>query len=208
MQYRQREVLAMTMPRHSSHRPAARLHRVAARGFTLIELLVTFVLLSVMLALAAPSFLTFQRNAELTSAANSFMAALSAARAEAMKRQLRAFVVPMSGTNWASGWRVFVDVDSNVVAGSIAAAGSDIVVSEQGALPSTVAITSSTFPVDGSTAYVMFNGNGSVTLVDKTFQNGSLEMSNGTESRRIIANPTGRLRVCKPSETGCGAGDL
>jgi type IV fimbrial biogenesis protein FimT len=182
--------------------------RAVARGFTLIELLVVLVLLAVMLALAAPSFMTYQRNAELTSAANSFTAALSAARAEAMKRQVRSFVVPMSGTNWASGWRVFVDADSNVVAGSIAAGSGDIIVSEQGALSSVVGVTSSTFPVDGTTAYVMFNGNGSMTLVDKTFQTGSLELSNGAESRRIIANPTGRMRVCKPSETGCGASDF
>jgi type IV fimbrial biogenesis protein FimT len=187
---------------------SGRKHEVLARGFTLIEVLVVLVLLGVVMLLAAPSFMSFQRNAELTSSANSFMAALSAARAEAMKRQLRTFVIPVTGTNWASGWRVFVDTDSNVVAGSIAPGTGDTIVSEQGPLSSMVAITSTTFPVDGSTAYVMFNGNGSMTLVDKTFQNGSIELSNGTESRRIIANPTGRMRVCKPSETGCGAGDL
>ena len=186
-------------------------HRVPAnrsRGFTLIELLVVFALLSVLLVLAAPNFMTFQRNAELTSAANAFTASLSAARAEAMKRQVRAFVVPMSGSNWASGWRVFVDVDSDVASGSIAPGGSDIVVAEQPALPSAVAVTASSFPLDGSTAYVMFNGNGSMTNIDKTFSDRSLELSNGTESRRIIANPTGRLRVCKPSETGCGESQL
>jgi type IV fimbrial biogenesis protein FimT len=182
---------------------------VIARGFTLIELLTVLILLSVMLTLAAPSFMTFQRNAELTSSANSFVAALSAARAEAMKRQLRTFVVPaVPGTNWASGWRVFVDNDSDVVAGSIVAGASDAIISEQAALPSTVGVTSSTFPVDGTTAYVMFNGSGSMTLIDRTFQTGSLELSNGTESRRIIANPTGRMRVCKPAETGCADGDL
>jgi type IV fimbrial biogenesis protein FimT len=183
-------------------RPAG---RAVARGFTLIEILVVFVLLAVMLVLAAPNFMAFQRNAELTSASNSFMAALSAARAEAMKRQLRAFVVPVTGNNWASGWRVFIDADSD--ASPTYAASNDLLVAEQGALPNTLGVTSSSFG-DGTTAYVMFNGNGFMTLVNNTFQNGSLELSNGTDSRRIVANPTGRMRVCKPSETGCGESDL
>lgn len=179
-----------------------------ARGFTLIELMVTLILLSVMLTLAAPSFMTFQRNAELTSASNSFVAALSAARAEAMKRQLRTFVVPLSGTNWASGWRVFVDANSDVVSGSISAGAGDTIVSEQGALPASVGVTASSFPVDGTTAYVMFNGSGSMTDIDRTFADRSIELTNGTESRRVVANPSGRMRVCKPSETGCGESQL
>ena len=197
----------------NAHRPnphaLATVRHAAARGFTLIELLVVLTLLGVMLMLAAPSFLTFQRNAELTSAANSFMAALSAARAEAMKRQLRTFVVPASANNWATGWQVFVDVDSNVTAGSVSAGTGDLVVAEPVGLPTTIGISSNTFG-DGTTTYVMFNGSGFMTLIDKTFQTGSLELSNGTssENRRVIVNPTGRMRVCKSSETGCAAGDF
>jgi type IV fimbrial biogenesis protein FimT len=173
--------------------------RYVARGFTLIELMVTLILLGVMLTLAAPSFMTFQRNAELTSATNSFVAALSAARAEAMKRQLRTFVVPLSGNDWASGWRVFVDADSDVTSGSIAPAGSDIIVTEQAALPSSVGVTSSSFPVDGAKPYVRFNGSGGMTDISTgAFAGGMLDLSNGTESRRVIAGPTGRTRVCKP----------
>lgn len=193
------------------HHPVlrSRARRAAARGFTLIELLVTFVLLAVMLTLAAPSFMTFQRNAELTSAANSFVAAMSAARAEAMKRQRPAFVVPRSGTSWATGWFVFVDTNSDIVpGGNVEPSAGDTVISEQAALPSSVTVTASSFPVSGATAYVRFNGSGSFTTLANGFQSGSLTLSNGTaESRRIIANPTGRLRVCKTTETGCGETD-
>lgn len=194
----------MSPIRHPPLRSKQCLGRKAEPGFTLIELMVTLVLLAVLLTLSAPSFIAYQRNAELTSAANSFVAALSAARSEAMKRQVRAFVIPLSGTNWATGWQVFVDADSSVTSGSIAPAAGDLVVAQQAALQNGVVVTASSFPVDGTTAYVMFNGNGSMTLLDKTFQPyGSLELTNGTESRRIIANLAGRLRVCKPSETGC-----
>lgn len=181
--------------------------RFGSRGFTLVELLVTFVLLAVLLTLAAPNFIMFQRNAELTSSANSFVAALSAARAEAMKRQLRAFVIPGDGssasTNWATGWTVYVDANNNTTAGSLLPDASDIIVSRQGALPATVAVTSSSF-LDGTAAYVMFNGSGFMALVGTTFSTDrSIEITNGSENRRIIASPSGRLRVCKSGETGC-----
>lgn len=184
--------------------------RTASHGFTLIELMVTLVLLVVMLTLAAPSFLTFQRNAELTSTANSFVGSLSAARAEAMKRQLRAFVIPgdcaTASTNWASGWCVYVDVNSNTTAASLLPDSSDIIVAKQGPMPSTVAVASSTF-LDGTSAYVMFNGSGFMALVGSAFSTDrSIEIGNGNDTNRlVIASPSGRLRVCKSGETGCSA---
>lgn len=183
------------------------IRKAAGRGFTLIELMVTLVLLAVMLTLAAPSFLTFQRNAELTSTANSYVAALSAARAEAMKRQLRAFVIPGDGssasTNWATGWVVYVDTNTSATAGSLLPDSSDTIITKQGPMPSTVAVNSSSF-VDGSSAYVMFNGSGFMALVGSAFSTDrSIELGNGTEIRRVIASPSGRLRVCKTTGTDC-----
>ena len=187
--------------------PGLLLRRAAQRGFTLIEVLVVLVLLAVMLALAAPSFMSFQRNSELTATANSFLAALSAARAEAMKRQLRAFVIPGDGssasTDWSTGWTVFVDVDSNAT-GAPLPSSADLVISRQAALPSTVAVNTSaatTGFADGGVNYAMFNGSGFMTLIGGSFPtNGvhALDLTNAIETRRIIANTTGRLRVCRP----------
>jgi len=183
--------------------------RAAFRGFTLIELMVTLVLLAVMLTLAAPSFLTFQRNAELTSTANSFVGSLSAARAEAMKRQLRAFVIPgdcvTASTSWATGWCVYLDTNTSTTAASVLPDSGDIIVAKQGPMPGTVAVASSTF-LDGTSAYVMFNGSGFMALVGSAFSTDrSIRMSNGTSEadRLVIASPSGRLRVCKFGETGC-----
>jgi type IV fimbrial biogenesis protein FimT len=178
------------------------------RGFTLIELLVVVALLALMLTLATPSFMTFQRNSELTSSANSFLAALSAARAEAMKRQLRAFVIP-NGSNWQSGWTVFVDANSNVTTSAMSMEPSDVLVFSHEALPSSVVVDTSggaTSFDDGGVKYAMFNGSGFMTLVGGSFPTGgvhSLDLTNGTETRRIIGNTTGRMRVCKPTDTGC-----
>jgi type IV fimbrial biogenesis protein FimT len=194
-----------------------RLRSAVQRGFTLIELLVVLVLLSIMLLLAAPGFMTFQRNSELTSTANSFVAALSAARAEAMKRQLRAFVIPGDGSSassdWATGWTVFVDVDSNVTSAAVLPGSGDIIVSRQGAMPASVAVNASvdsTAFTSGGVTYAMFNGSGFMTLIGGSFPtNGvhALDITNATETRRIIANTTGRLRVCRPADAGCNITD-
>lgn len=189
------------MPRAQRHPKSRR-----GRGFTLIELLVVFVLLAVLLTLAAPSFIAFQRNSELTATANSFVAALSAARSEAMKRQLRTFVVPKTAGDWSSGWTVYVDVDSSSTTADLSLSAGDVTIAEQDALPSTIALTIGAAPdgfTDAGARYAMFNGSGFMTLISNAYQANSLEFTNGTESRRVIASPTGRLRVCKPAEAGC-----
>lgn len=55
-------------------------------GFTLIEMIVTLAVLSILLALAAPSFQAMVANAQLRSTAESVMAGLQLARAEALRR--------------------------------------------------------------------------------------------------------------------------
>ena len=85
-----------------------------AFGFTLIELMVTIAIAAILLTVAVPSFTTYLRNAELTSASNNLIATINTARGEAMKRNRRTMVVPTSnGTDWTTGWVVFVDLNGN-----------------------------------------------------------------------------------------------
>jgi type IV fimbrial biogenesis protein FimT len=181
------------------------------RGFTLVEMVVVMAMIAVLLGLATPTFITMRRNAELVSTSNEFLAALSAARAEAMKRQLRAFVVPADGTNWTSGWIAFVDINSNAAGTPAMEPGVDFEIVRHEALASSLSTPTSTGVTNflsGGVPYAMFNGSGFMTLLGGAFPAGgvhAIDLYNSTDTRRIIANTTGRMRVCKPDAATCSA---
>ena len=192
--------------------PMLRHPRCRVSGFTLIELLTTVAIIVIILTLAAPSFTAFQRNSELTGVANTILSSLSAARSEAMKRGRNTYVVPSAdctnwGDDWTKGWVVFVDQN-----GDQALDSSDVVLSCEPKVPEAVtAITGSApegFQDAGGKLYLMFNGSGYPKLLSGAFQSSSLDFTNGSETRRIISNPAGRLRVCKPADAGCTAASL
>lgn len=192
------------------------------RGFTLIELLVTMVIGVVLMMVAVPSFTTYKRNAELTSATNTLLAAINAARGEAMKRGMNAMVVPTdNGSDWSTGWVVFVDKSRNQVYDN---ANTDTTVLTQSALPSYITVTG-TGNASGTGAYIMFDASGYAKsksasgggAMGSTAGNLSLTLTrNDTtgsdvsdQTRIILIANTGRARSCKPkgsTDTSCQAG--
>jgi type IV fimbrial biogenesis protein FimT len=58
------------------------------RGFTLIELLVGLSIVGIVLAIGAPSFATYLQGSKLAHAAQSYLAGIQLARAEAIRRNL------------------------------------------------------------------------------------------------------------------------
>ncbi len=175
-------------------------------GFTLIELMVTVAIAAVLLVVAVPSFVSFQRNSELTSATNSFVAAVNAARGEAMKRGMNAMVVPTTGTDWSTGWTVFVDQDRS---GGLNTG--DTTVLQQPAFPSYLSATGQGTASE-TPAYIMFDASGYAKT--KTAGFGALTMTiarsdvgdtaQTAQTRRIVIAKSGRARACRPStDTTC-----
>lgn len=186
-------------------------------GFTLIELLVTIAIAAIAMAIGIPSFLTFQRNAELTSASNGLIAAINAARGEAMKRNLTTYVVPVDPGNWASGFTVFVNKKTTV--GPTYSDGTDLLISKQSTnLPPYLTVTGAGATATGSTPFLRFNGSGysvdgtgfvgnAITIKRNDIVNAADQLKN---TRNVIIARTGRVRVCIPqstSDNGCRTDD-
>ena len=85
-------------------------------GFTLVELVVTIAIAGILIALAAPSFVTTTQKMRALGEANGFANDLQFARSEAIKRgQPVSLCVSSNGTSclttgtWQQGWIVFAD---------------------------------------------------------------------------------------------------
>lgn len=89
-------------------------HLKKYRGFTLLELMVTLAVAAVLLTTGIPSFVGLMKDNRLTAQVNEFVAAVTLARSEAIKRGVQVRVTSVSGANdWSGGWRVWVDLNSN-----------------------------------------------------------------------------------------------
>lgn len=181
------------------------------KGFTLIELIVTMAIGILLMMIAVPSFTSFQRNAELTSATNTLLASINAARSEAMKVNANAMVVPTNnGTDWTTGWIVFVDNNRSQNYTS-----TDTLVLSQSAMKSYFNVTGNG-TANASPPYIMFDSSGYAKTKTGGFSPLTLEITRnditGTDllgqTRRIKIASTGRARSCKPisaADTNCSA---
>lgn len=162
-------------------------------------------IVAILMILAAPSFVKFQKNNELTSVMNNLSSSLTTARAEAMRGGGTTIVMPIA-SNWAKGWTAFVDTDND----QVYTAGTDKMLDDQPAasqtgLGSDVQLVTSGNPLPNSG--VAFNGDGyPVPVGGGAFLSGELRMTNTLRSRQLVLQPTGQVRVCDPdstTSTGC-----
>ncbi len=86
---------------------------VFGNGFTLIELLVVLAIVAVLATMAAPTYKNIAANQVLNDTVNELQISLETARTTALSRNRRVTVAPMAGTDWTTGWRVFIDSNAN-----------------------------------------------------------------------------------------------
>lgn len=94
-----------------------------SRGFNLLELMVTVAIATIIAMIALPSFSYILQNVRLKMQIYDFSGALDFARSEAVKRGTWVTVCASAdqaacgpnGTQWESGWIVFVDPNNNHV---------------------------------------------------------------------------------------------
>lgn len=94
-------------------------HARTQAGFTLIELMITLVVGTILLAVAVPSFMSFQKDNKRIARINELVSGLHLARSEAIKSNATVAICPSSdgatcsGTIYDNGWIVFLNNDAD-----------------------------------------------------------------------------------------------
>jgi len=154
--------------------------------------MVTLTVAAILLGAGVPSFLQLIQGQRITAAANDFFAALRLARSEAIKRGTRVDLVPAEGgADWSKGWVVFIDENGNQEPD-----GDEKRIFSHGPVPSGIDVTSN---LNGQ--YIAYNGTGRTrtNASSQSPQFGSLLFSWKRQTRKIIINFLGRVRICNPA---------
>ena len=89
------------------------------QGVTFLELLITISITLILVTIAVPSFSDLIKRSRISGVTGELMAALNLARSEAIRRGQSVSVCKSSdgascgGTNWDSGWIVFINEDND-----------------------------------------------------------------------------------------------
>lgn len=179
-------------------------------GFTLIELMITLFIAGILLAVGLPSLTSFMQRNQLVASTNELISAFHIARSEAIKLNSRVTICASSnssscsgGTNWDSGWVVFVDADGDGSGtGAVCAAtGTDCLLRVHEGFPSNqLSVTG----VDNNSTAVSaftFTSRGLPKSINGASRSGvfsicSLDTGGSTiGSRGVVLSLSGRVRV-------------
>lgn len=113
---------------------------VRQRGFTIIELMIVIVIVSILAAVAAPSFRNLLAVTRIKTASSDIHLSLTRARSEAIKRNTNITVDAASG--WLAGWTV-----TNGIEAHAAISGDDITITGPSAVTYTPNGRATTNPI-------------------------------------------------------------
>jgi len=189
------------------------------RGFTLIELMIGVGLLGLLMMLAFPTFTTMAQNARLRGTAESILAGLQSARAEALKRNQTAefllmaevpdddlytgFGANTTGPHWAVRILDTAGVPVAFVEGRSALEGSGV----SNTADLYARLSAANLPAGTAIRFDSL-GRTNVGTVNATFDvrpaDASQCRASGGDRRclRVVVTAGGRVRMCDPSVTG------
>jgi type IV fimbrial biogenesis protein FimT len=164
-------------------------------GFSLVELMVTLAVAAILLGIGIPGFSELIENQKIAATTADFVAAINLTRSAAIQRGMRVDLVPADGKNWAAGWIIFVDGNSDLRPDS-----GEPLIFLHGAVANRLSITSNL--TDDSSTYLAYTGTGR-TRTNRNGQqpqSGTVTLKLGKQVRKIKINFLGRARACNPSE--------
>lgn len=180
-----------------------------SRGFTLWELMMALTVAGIVLGLAVPSFMEFQRTNAMAAATNDLVTATLLARSEAMKRQAPVTLcvspnptsdIPSCGANPEGGFIVFVDKTNALTAEPTDGDGvfdsGETLLLRRAAPGGSIRVWSDDHAVTyGSNGFPRTPGSASVTRFLFCDDRGHRPSSGGSAARLVLIEPTGRGTV-------------
>lgn len=145
---------------------------------------------AILAGLAMPAMRGMLQQHRLSTTVNDFLAAVTLARSEAVRRSAQVMLLP-AGVGWNSGWVVAVDRNTNLKYD----AGDELLYSH--APPAADIVISGSF-TDNSRPYLAYGAGGHSRSRTGAAQAGSWQFSCGGQRRKIIVNFLGRPRSCNP----------
>lgn len=149
-------------------------------GFTMLEVLIAVAVLSILVALAVPSFRELMDRNAVTTAANDLLSSVLLARSESVKREQR-IAIARNGSDWKS-WQVFTDLNND---------GSYDSDSEELLLEHSLDDSLTIAKVGNIGNYLSFSSRGRATLQAAD----GLKIAKGSHQRYLCFSATGRPRV-------------
>lgn len=186
--------------------PPPRTSTRLVRGFTLVEMMVTITIAVILLALGVPSMKSMIERNAISNQVNAFIGSVIVARAEAIKRNASVVVCrsnnaetsstpscTTSGTDWKSGWIVFLDRDDNK---NFDASKGDVLVRVQGNFSNSGGIEQNSF------GKLQFRNTGVLGSGWTSFAFNTVTLTS-SQQRRVCVSSTGRTRLIDNSTDTC-----
>jgi len=183
--------------------------RRAARGFTMIELLVTITLLVLLIGLGLPSFMTWIRNTQVRSVAESLATGIRQAQTDALRLNRSvifyltntapspAAIVPAvaNGRNWAL-LRIPQFGDPTTAADRFIAGG--VLTDVASNVQITAASTATCFNANGRVADNAATGVAGATTCTAGTRQFDITQTGADRSLRVLVALGGQIRMCDP----------